>query len=109
MNDRRQNRNAQQTTRTTAFFIVAVICDKRNRYNQTAKAGPLLLEDVVIRAHGGPNNTYTMQVAKDQHIWARQLNTEAGVLLVNNSGGKLWVLGQKTEQGQSGANDYCNI
>ena len=57
----------------------------------------------MIRAHGGPNTTYTLQVAKDQDVWARQLNTEAGVLLVNNSGGKLWVLGQKTEQGQSGA------
>lgn len=58
----------------------------------------------------GPGNLYLNSVATGQlsiehpavSIWARQLNTEKLISPtenINNNGGRLWILGHKTEQG----------
>jgi Pectate lyase superfamily protein len=52
--------------------------------------GALFLEDVA---------TDQFAVGKDQKVWARQLNVENQGTHVTNDGGKLWVLGYKTERG----------
>lgn len=54
------------------------------------QAGKLFLEDVQMY----------LQVNKNQQVWARQLNSETlleGKTKINNDGGKLWILGLKTE------------
>lgn len=57
-------------------------------YRNTTGAGRLFIEDVV----GGD------WVFDHQEVWARQLNPEnEGTKIVNN-GGKLWILGLKTEK-----------
>jgi hypothetical protein len=58
------------------------------RYRSTAGAGDLFLEDVVI----GP-----VRVQPGQRVWARQFNNEAGGTKITNDGGRLWILGLKTE------------
>ena len=52
--------------------------------------GLLFLEDVT---------TNDLRFEKDQQVWARQLNVENEGTHVTNDGGKLWVLGYKTERG----------
>ena len=52
--------------------------------------GLLFLEDVT---------TDDLRLRKDQQAWARQLNVENEGTHVTNDGGKLWVLGYKTERG----------
>jgi hypothetical protein len=52
--------------------------------------GLLFLEDVT---------TDDLRFKKDQRVWARQLNVENEGTHVTNDGGKLWVLGYKTERG----------
>ncbi|QDV29262.1 Pectate lyase superfamily protein [Planctopirus ephydatiae] len=52
--------------------------------------GLLFLEDVT---------TNDLRFKKDQQVWARQLNVENEGTHVTNDGGKLWVLGYKTERG----------
>lgn len=54
------------------------------------RKGPLFLEDVT---------TDDLQFKKDQQVWARQLNVENEGTHITNNGGKLWVLGYKTERG----------
>jgi hypothetical protein len=58
------------------------------RYESTG-GGRVFLEDVC----GGPF------VFRKQDVWARQLNQEAEGTHVVNDGGRLWVLGYKTERG----------
>jgi hypothetical protein len=50
--------------------------------------GAIFLENVVGRFDFGKHNT-----------WARQLNSEPQGLKISNNGGRLWVLGLKTERG----------
>jgi hypothetical protein len=61
-------------------------------YRNEAGAGPLFIEDV-----GGP-----LWDILGQQVWARQLNPENpnGTDIINN-GGKLWILGLKTERPQT--------
>ena len=54
------------------------------------KAGDLFIEDVV---------TDDMRFNPGQQVWARQLNVENQGTHITNDGGKLWVLGYKTERG----------
>ncbi|MDY6899859.1 MAG: glycosyl hydrolase family 28-related protein [Cyanobacteriota bacterium] len=56
-------------------------------YSNTG-SGNLFLEDVV----GGPWKF------KNQKVWARQLNPENPTTKILNNGGRLWVLGLKTER-----------
>lgn len=52
--------------------------------------GPLFLEDV---------GTDDFRLSRGQQAWARQLNVENEGTHVTNDGGKVWVLGYKTERG----------
>lgn len=64
--------------------------NKQNNLNDDRKSGKLFLEDVQMN----------LQVHKNQQVWARQLNSETlfeGETKIINSGGKLWILGLKTE------------
>lgn len=54
------------------------------------KAGDLFIEDIV---------TDDMRFNPGQQVWARQLNVENEGTHITNDGGKLWVLGYKTERG----------
>ena len=58
-------------------------------YRNRPGAGPLFLEDVC----GGPFHF------DHQTVWARQLNQETEGTHVSNVGGRLWILGYKTERG----------
>jgi hypothetical protein len=55
-------------------------------YTNDAGAGPLFLEDIV-----GASWTFTGQT-----VWARQFNPERSITITND-GGKLWILGLKSE------------
>ncbi|HEY9847590.1 MAG TPA: glycosyl hydrolase family 28-related protein, partial [Candidatus Caenarcaniphilales bacterium] len=57
-------------------------------YRNTLGAGELFLENVV----GGK-----WRFDYPQNVWARHLNTEVNDLKIRNNGGKLWILGIKTE------------
>lgn len=59
-------------------------------YTSEPGAGPLYLEDVEL-------GSFTVQ--PNQQVWARQLNVETDTTKITNNGGRLWVLGLKTEQG----------
>ncbi|MDZ4799134.1 MAG: glycosyl hydrolase family 28-related protein [Bryobacteraceae bacterium] len=54
--------------------------------------GDLFLEDVVGQR---------WRFANGQHVWARQLNTEAADTRIVNDGGTLWILGLKCERGST--------
>lgn len=54
-------------------------------------AGPLFLE----------NTTVTKVSITSQNVWGRQLNPEGTGVQYRNAGGKLWVLGIKTEKAQT--------
>ena len=61
-----------------------------SKLNSYAKSGKLFLEDVQL----------DLEVGKNQEVWARQLNSETlseAKTKIYNSGGKLWILGLKTE------------
>ncbi|CAN5597556.1 hypothetical protein BH09VER1_BH09VER1_20170 [soil metagenome] len=65
---------------------------RRSYQNTTAASGKLFLEDVFL-----PGWKF-----QKQQVWARQLNSEnpdgAGIVpQVSNAGGRLWILGFKTE------------
>jgi hypothetical protein len=60
-------------------------------YKSTPAAGNLFLEDVGLAP---------LEVRKSQSVWARQLNSESlgkPFTKITNTGGKLWILGLKTE------------
>jgi hypothetical protein len=52
--------------------------------------GDLFFEDVT---------TNNLHFNRGQHVWARQLNVENEGTHITNAGGKLWILGYKTERG----------
>ncbi|XZE45136.1 glycosyl hydrolase family 28-related protein [Pirellulaceae bacterium SH467] len=74
------------TNRTIVFRSVAD-CDLR--FGARATQGNLFFEDFV---------THNLSL-KGQHVWARQLNVENEGTHIQNAGGRLWVLGYKTERG----------
>lgn len=60
-----------------------------NGYRNDLRAGPLFLQDVAA----GPF------AFSGQSVWARQLNQETEGTHITNEGGRLWILGLKTERG----------
>ncbi|WP_414584578.1 glycosyl hydrolase family 28-related protein [Scytonema sp. PCC 10023] len=84
----------QATSRT--LFLKDVSCcslrpnDQKYVFRNTPRAGKLFIEDV--SAEG-------WHFEHPQRVWARQLNPEGSRKKIFNNGGKLWVLGLKTEGG----------
>lgn len=74
-------------TRRTVIFRSVSDCDLR--CTARSAGGELFCEDFV---------THHLQL-KNQHVWARQLNVENEGTHIVNDGGRLWVLGYKTERG----------
>lgn len=74
------------TARTVLFRSVAD-CDLT--FGPKAQGGELFFEDFV---------THNLSLL-GQRVWARQLNVENEGTHIVNDGGKLWVLGYKTERG----------
>jgi hypothetical protein len=60
-------------------------------YVNAVGSGKLFVEDVCG----------VLNIANPTSAWARQLNPEAVITNLRNSGGKLWVLGLKTEKNQT--------
>ena len=58
-------------------------------YRGSVGAGRLFLEDTILAG---------VEIAAGQQAWARQLNSETVETRVHNRGGRLWVLGIKTER-----------
>ncbi|NMG05964.1 glycosyl hydrolase family 28-related protein [Brasilonema sp. UFV-L1] len=85
----------EQATSRTLFLKDVTCCslkpnDQKYVFRNTPKAGKLFIEDV--SAEG-------WQFEHPQQVWARQLNPEGSSKKIFNNGGKLWVLGLKTEGG----------
>lgn len=82
-----QSLNIEQATKRTLVFSGTTL--GKGQFTCQAEAGDLFLEDVC----GGPWR-FTRQ-----NVWARQLNPESRVTKIVNDGGRLWILGLKTERG----------
>lgn len=85
----------EQATSRTLFLKDIGCCsiannDQKYVFRNTSKAGNLFIEDV--SAEG-------WHFEHPQQVWARQLNPEGSREKIFNNGGKLWVLGLKTEGG----------
>ena len=73
---------------TRTLVLSSVTFGPAGSYSNTGR-GDLFLEDVV----GG------LWSFNQQRVWARQLNTEPEGTHILNTGGRLWILGLKTERG----------
>jgi hypothetical protein len=62
-------------------------CDFPSYTNTSTGTGDLFVEDVIGK----------LSVLNPQNVWARQLNTEFQNPQLRNIGGRVWVLGMKTE------------
>ncbi|MCV3215238.1 glycoside hydrolase family 55 protein [Plectonema radiosum NIES-515] len=85
----------EQATSRTLFLKDVTCCslrpnDQKYVFRNKPGAGKLFIEDV--SAEG-------WQFEHPQQVWARQLNPEGSSEKIFNNGGKLWVLGLKTEGG----------
>jgi polygalacturonase len=69
-----------------------VIRDATNVSGRMTGSGDVFIENVV----SNPWQTWTFN---RQNIWARQFNVENTGTHITNNGGKLWILGLKTERG----------
>ncbi len=69
-----------------------VIRDATNVSGRMTGSGDVFIENVV----SNPWQTWTFN---RQNIWARQFNVENIGTHITNNGGKLWILGLKTERG----------
>ena len=69
-----------------------VIRDAINVSGYMTGTGDLFLENVV----SNPSQSWTFN---GQNVWARQFNVENQGTHITNNGGKLWILGLKTERG----------
>jgi hypothetical protein len=69
-------------------LIVQDIRLPETTYRNARNAGPLYIDDVDGGAWSFDHQT----------VWARQLNTEARGIKITNDGGRVWVLGLKTEK-----------
>lgn len=70
-------------------LVVKHCCNTSGRFTGS---GDLFLEDVC-------SNPFTSWRFGKQNVWARQFNVENEGTHIVNDGGKLWVLGLKTERG----------
>ena len=68
-----------------------VIKDSEISYTTEPGAGQLYIDDVMIENE--------LVVQPNQQVWARQLDDEVTGQKIQNSGGSLWILGLKTENG----------
>ena len=85
----------EQASSRTLFLKDVTCCslrpnDQKYVFRNTPGAGKLFIEDV---------SAETWQFENPQQVWARQLNPEGANKKIFNHGGKLWVLGLKTEGG----------
>ena len=69
-----------------------VIRDATNVSGNMTGTGDVFIENVV----SNPWQTWTFN---NQNIWARQFNVENSGTHITNNGGRLWILGLKTERG----------
>jgi hypothetical protein len=69
-----------------------VIRDATNVSGNMTGTGDVFIENVV-------SNPSQRWIFNRQNIWARQFNVENAGTHINNNGGKLWILGLKTERG----------
>jgi Pectate lyase superfamily protein len=69
-----------------------VIRDAANVSGRMTGAGDVFIENVV----SNPSQSWTFN---RQNVWARQFNVENVGTHITNNGGKLWILGLKTERG----------
>jgi polygalacturonase len=69
-----------------------VIRDASNVSGRMTGSGDVFIENVV----SNPWQTWTFN---RQNVWARQFNVENTGTHITNNGGKLWILGLKTERG----------
>jgi Pectate lyase superfamily protein len=69
-----------------------VVRDATNVSGNMTGKGDVFIENVV----SNPAQTWTFN---QQNIWARQFNVENTGTHITNNGGKLWILGLKTERG----------
>jgi hypothetical protein len=69
-----------------------VIRDATNVSGNMTGSGDVFIENVV----SNPSQTWTFN---KQNVWARQFNVENTGTHITNNGGKLWILGLKTERG----------
>lgn len=69
-----------------------VIRDATNVSGNMTGSGDVFIENVV----SNPSQSWTFN---RQNIWARQFNVENTGTHITNNGGKLWILGLKTERG----------
>ena len=69
-----------------------VIRDAANVSGNMTGSGDVFIENVV----SNPTQSWTFN---RQNIWARQFNVENTGTHITNNGGKLWILGLKTERG----------
>ncbi len=74
---------------TRRTLVLRSVSDCDLRFTSRATGGELFLEDVV---------THDLKL-RGQTVWARQLNIENEGTHLANEGGKLWILGYKTERG----------
>lgn len=75
--------------RTLVLKDIAVNFQGADSYHNRPGAGPAFIENMV-----GGRFYFT-----GQNVWARQFNQETEGLHIANDGGRLWVLGLKTERG----------
>ncbi|UYZ64725.1 glycosyl hydrolase family 28-related protein [Hymenobacter weizhouensis] len=79
------------TTRAVVLKDVSV-GESKYAYRSLPGAGPLFIENAVAgQWYFGPG----------QQVWARQYNAEGGAQKITNDGGRLWILGLKTEGGDT--------
>jgi Pectate lyase superfamily protein len=69
-----------------------VIRDASNVSGNMTGSGDVFIENVV----SNPSQSWTFN---RQNVWARQFNVENAGTHITNNGGKLWILGLKTERG----------
>ncbi|MBW4630344.1 MAG: hypothetical protein KME30_00105 [Iphinoe sp. HA4291-MV1] len=85
----------EQATSRTLFLKDVTCCsfrpnDQKYAFRNTRGSGKLFVEGV---------SAETWHFEHPQQVWVRQLNPEGSSKKIFNNGGKLWVLGLKTEGG----------
>jgi polygalacturonase len=80
------------TTIENASSRTLVIRDATNVSGNMTGSGDVFIENVV-------SNPWQTWKFNRQNVWARQFNVENTGTHITNNGGKLWILGLKTERG----------
>jgi hypothetical protein len=81
--------NGGMEINTNRSIVLKSVSDCDLKFTDRCAGGDLFFEDFV---------THDLHI-KTQNVWARQLNVENEGTHLRNEGGKLWVLGYKTERG----------